>query len=259
VELARCPQIVAFVSAPAPQIGVQGDAVIREQAALSLNGSGVRMIPAKAILPDAVLPDGKSEAAVAARPLALRTASAPEHEIAMRDGDGFSAHETLLKAVMPAANAEQTPQSGSAQSEPAQSEFAEPGLAEPGPGQQYRGQQYIVLTTWEQVDDPAQNARAISDYDTNAAADQQSPAQPGNAQVAHVTITRLVFRVESEAPAAAKNPAGDASNDANNAASAAATATGKTAAASNNSPTPSTYGRQRVAIPVANGWLVFQL
>jgi beta-lactamase regulating signal transducer with metallopeptidase domain len=243
VELARCPQMVAFVTAPAPRVSAQGDAVIRDQAALAMNANGFRMIPAKAILPE-----GRSAVAHLMAVPARRMANTPASEMAMRETASAAPHETLLKAEMPTANAEQS----------AQADAVLPDDNSNG--------QYIVLTTWEQVDAPAQPTREIADYDTDAtnregAATQQNAAQGQNAQKSaasvgtRITVTQLIFKVE---PTSKVNQRGAATSTTNSMGSTGVT-DGTTGATSIKPAAVSTYSGRRVAIPVANGWLVFQL
>jgi beta-lactamase regulating signal transducer with metallopeptidase domain len=239
VELARCPQAVAFVAAPAPQIAgadanpgaVNLDRVAYAPsgaAALAQSESGFHMVQAKAILPAT-----RNQAMNSAQThhAAARPAAALDTEIASRDAAIATPHETLLKAEMPAAATQAARPEQSTQQQP----------------------QYFVLTAVEQVQMIPQNSREIADYDTGGANDQASPAaqqsqnangKPAAAPAPQVTITRLIFRIS---PAGAQ------------ASSTSSTATGANHAPSTKSAPTSHPTQQPAIIPIGNGWLVLQL
>lgn len=251
VELARCPQAVGFVAAPIPQQIAQADAVILDHAAYAPSGAeafaqseaGVHMVPAKAVLSTT-----RNSAAISAL---AQTHRAPEQpaaalatEIASRDTNNGTPHETLLKAEMPEADTQSAKADRGTQSVP-----------------QYTAPQYFVLTAVEQVQTIPQNSREIADYDTGAEDNQASPAaqQPRNAAGTsnaspqpQITITRLILRI---APAAAP-----AASQAGSATSAATGTTSGQAQNSHSKSVPASHSvQQRAVIPFGNCWLVFQL
>jgi beta-lactamase regulating signal transducer with metallopeptidase domain len=188
VELARCPQMVAFVPAAhtatletqvaragsPPQLGDGDRAFV--QPTVARGDSGLRVVDTKAVLP--------AEHSVAQQtPVSLRRAMAPSTEPAIalerqlastRDAP----REELLRAEMPDADA-------SAARQDTDSGFA----GEP---------QYVVLTTWEEVRTSRHHSRQFADYDTGAAAPPQSAdaADPsGRETVTRITVTRMIFAV----------------------------------------------------------------
>ena len=163
VELARCPQVVAFVPA-ARTATIEAQ---RTQATAARGNSRFRAIETKAILPaghdsaaltptssrriptTSVVPDGVSQRQIASASEAPR--------------------EVLTRAEMPNAG-----------SDPA--------------GQP----EYVVLTAWEEVRISHYHHRQISDYDTDANAQPQSAdaANPAGGQtVTRITVTRLILAV----------------------------------------------------------------
>jgi hypothetical protein len=232
VELARCPQAVAFVSAPQAQEMAQADAVNIDRApyvpaALQATAAqGPHLIQTKAILAP---PHNASAPATAAfrrraldRPSVDRPSAAMENEVAANEMSGRAPHETLLKAEMPDAGADQ--------------------LAQSAP-------QYIVLTAWEQVQTAPRESRTMADYDNGAPADQEQATQQANsaaenrrsaADAPQITITRLIFRIDPATPPQAAKT--DSKND-----------------SANSTITNSKSVHQPAVIPFGNGWLVFQL
>jgi hypothetical protein len=239
VEMARCPQMVAFVAAPRPQNlaatemagASRGLYTLANNPGLASSASGYRMIQAKAILPAS-----HSEAT----PLAtVSTHRATQHapvmanpEIASNDRNAGAPHETLLKAEIPSADSAQ-------------------------PVSQDETPQYIVLTAWRQVLIAPQSSRAIADYDAGSVPDQRNGDQNSNE-------SKLDRQNRSAAPQQVANP--------NTAPSAAPTTQimvtrlilriepASTAAGSKITPvTNSSSGQQPAAIPFGNGWLVLQL
>jgi hypothetical protein len=239
VTLARCPQLVAFVAAPKPQELAQADAVYSDRPAytpvlaLAKSASAAHMVDAKAILPSrphAAAPDVTVN--VSASRTAAHPSAAPENEVALRNARLGTPHETMLKAEMPSANSERAAQQNST----AQHLSSAP--------------EYVVFTAYEQVETPPQNSREISDYDTSSAADPQTAGQntaasPGSANAntaptTHITVTRLIFRIDPASTA--KAPA--------------------TAPAPESAAKPTTISKpvhQPAIIPFGYGWLVFQL
>jgi beta-lactamase regulating signal transducer with metallopeptidase domain len=246
VELARCPQAVAFVAASnsqefGPQQMAQDDAVTRDRAlyvpARETAGSaqGFHMVQTKAIFTPV-----RSETALATATLKHQNSVEPiENETAALESTQERApHETLLKAEMPNSGG----QDASAQNANA-AQNAQP--------------QFIVLTAWEQVQTAPQASREIADYDNSAAASadptaRQAGAATDNHQTAaaapQITVTRLIFRIAPASTAqGTENDSGNVSrNDSGN-------DSGK------NSGTNSKSVQQPTVIPFGNGWLVFQL
>jgi len=60
-------------------------------------------------------------------------------------------------------------------------------------------QQWLVLTEWEQVVVPVDNAGLTSDYDTGAtiAKNESAPASPDQRPLSRVTVTQLIFKIPS--------------------------------------------------------------
>lgn len=108
----------------------------------------------------------------------------------------------------------------------AQSDFAQqPGQAQP---EQAQPEQWLVLTTWEQVETSRPDTQPVADYDTgNANAKTDSRTQLGAQTTSRITITRLILRVL---------PAG-----------------------SESVSKPASKSAQPAAVPLGNGWFVFQL
>jgi beta-lactamase regulating signal transducer with metallopeptidase domain len=223
VELARCPQLLAFAVAPQPQELAQTDGVNTDPPvyapvnapALASNSTAYHMVPAVAILPS-TSPTPRSAAAPAAiHRTTQRPATTPDAEIATREAGTGTAHETLLRAEMPSAYAER-----------------------PSP-QDADAPQYFVLTAVERVLTVAQNSREIADYDIDAANDQRwSDRQTANAgskpAAAQIVVTRLIFRIEPAASAAPPGP-------------------------DRKPATDSKPAHQPAVIHFGNGWLVLQL
>ncbi len=240
VELARCPQMVAFVAAPTPQTFSAAETARLDRVtytpanelSLANGASEYRFIQASAIMPSSI-GETVPRRSLSALRRAKSALAASNSEIASNDRPTSAPHETLLKAE-------------AASSDSAQS------------ASQEDAGQYIVLASWQQVSAPPQNSRTIADYDTDAAANQRNlswqnsgtqnsdqpngraPAeQSGNAGPApapipapQIIVTRLVLRIVPVAPAAGTKA---------------------------SQPDDSNSGQQPAAIPFGNGWLVFQL
>ena len=188
VELARCPQMVAFVPAAqtatletqgtragsAPQFG-DGDRAFVEPT-VARGDSGFRSLNTKAILPA-----GHGVAPVA--PASLRRGVTPSVE---PDGarqrlvasTGEMPREVLLRAEMPDADA-------GAAGQDANSGFA----GEP---------HYVVLTAWEEVRTSRRHGGRFADYDAGATSQPQSADaadQTGSETFTQITVTRLILAV----------------------------------------------------------------
>jgi beta-lactamase regulating signal transducer with metallopeptidase domain len=239
VELARCPQAVAFVAAPQTEQLAQADAVNIGGAALvpaglKRNGAGTaHMVQTRAILaPVAIAPasPGLASTSAPARRENDRAVNAPQQQIAANAAR--APYETLLSA-------EDTRLERAAHR--AKHQFASP---EP---------QYIVFTAWERVQTAPQTSRTIADYDNGAA--EQNAAQPQAGSAAddaratqpapQIRVTRLIFRIDPDP--AAQGAQTDSRKD------PGPSDSGNSAGTNSNSV------HQPAFIPFGNGWLVFQL
>jgi beta-lactamase regulating signal transducer with metallopeptidase domain len=229
VELARCPQIVAFVTAQKPDVQTLALApantrtVLADRASFAANASPrltgaateFRAIETKAILPGS---RGVRAPLVSASPRRATGLSAPpaqpagaaEIEIASREANAAPRAELTI-ARLPASQATQATQP-----------------------------EYLVFTAWEVTRTSAWQARAVADYDTGAAAEHQDSASKGRPAsepatqitvMRQITVTRLILAVYPASFAPSTN---------------AAHATGS------NSGRPA-------APPFDDGWLVFEL
>jgi len=179
VELARCPQMVAFV--PAAQTATLKTQAVR-------GDSGFHAVETRAVLPAghdvAVLTSAPSHRAVTKM---VEPDGARERQVA---STGDAPREVLLRAEMPDAGSDSAGQDAS-------SGFA----GEP---------QYVVLTAWEEVQTSPRHHRMISDYDADANAQPQSADagdQSGERMVTRITITRLIFAVYPASSAPGSSPA----------------------------------------------------
>ena len=182
VELARCPQVVAFVTAPQPHpvLLAQLEPAAAPAAYAPQAASGFRAIPAKAILPARSLaPATTGDEPVYHAP--RRPQPAASSEVDSREAAGEPRQqlgEQLIKATIPSASAAAAGQNSD--------------------------QQYIVFTVWEEVRIASQGSRQIADYDTGAPGQPQSGATaptPGSKSATQITVTRLFLAVY---PVAAK-------------------------------------------------------
>jgi beta-lactamase regulating signal transducer with metallopeptidase domain len=167
VELARCPQMVAFV--PAVKTATLETQAVRSD-------SGFRAVETKAVLPAthdvATLTPTSPHRAVTKL---VEPADARQPQVASTSD---TPREVLLRAEMPDADA-------GTEGQDANSGFA----GEP---------QYVVLTAWEEVRTSRRHGGPIADYDTNTAAPPQSAHAgdpPDGQTVMRITVTRFVFAV----------------------------------------------------------------
>jgi beta-lactamase regulating signal transducer with metallopeptidase domain len=172
VELARCPQMVAFVpAAHSATLETQGT-----QTTAARGNSGYRAVETKA-----VLPAGNNVAALtpASSHRAATTSAEPDgarqRQIA---STSESPREVLLRAEMPDADA---------------------GAARQDANHGFAGEaQVVVLTAWEEVRTSRRHSGLISDYDTDANAQPQSADaadSTGGQTVTRITVARVIFAV----------------------------------------------------------------
>lgn len=175
MELARCPQLVAFVPAQNPEVASAqlGDAVLPARPRRTGFGDGVYALPAKAILSEVPAARGMARVKDVA---AAKSAAGGGQRAALSEPRAASP----LSAHLP-----------SRKKRPA----AEDGGDRP---------QTIVLTAWEQVETTTLGPapQNLADYDTQVAAgptEKDAQAAGDNAQksstTSRVTVTRLVFKV----------------------------------------------------------------
>ncbi len=195
VELARCPQLVAFVSPQPASAAIHdeaasqlGDAVYPTNPRRNMLTPGAHILQAKAVMP---APQREKPSTGRAQ---LKTSAVGELRSASSES---GANPRAPRAVDTHRRAE-SPDTDSTQ-------------------------QVVVLTAWEQIETPASNTKAIADYDANstagpapgvadspspsaqtrdsASASPQSSADPGTPNAAkaaparRITVTRLIFRV----------------------------------------------------------------
>jgi hypothetical protein len=165
LELARCPQLIAFVPARSAEMAQAFASLPQTSASLS---QATARLPQTARTADTTVRnaavrrsvglhaavDSQRRAAMSEQAVAT-TEAAGERLVASLEQDSRSPQAVLLKAEMP--GAEQAPQA----------------------------QQWVVLTTWEQVTD----TRVTADYDTGA--DAVTSAQPASRMI----VTRMILRV----------------------------------------------------------------
>jgi beta-lactamase regulating signal transducer with metallopeptidase domain len=187
VELARCPQVVAFVAAQKPDAQTASSAQTQAEPANVARASDVPAreltlergaTPFRAIQTKAFLPARRSTAAplvpALTRRVAAQPSSAAEREIASRETNAEAPRQVLLKAETAAST-----------SSP---------LGE---------QQYIVFAAWEEVRTTSSRSTRVTDYDTSAFGEQAgaSAGQPDSEPATRITITRLVLTVYTVNPA----------------------------------------------------------
>ncbi len=185
VELARCPQMVAFVAAPKP-VAIVAKLVPGPVPDFDMppSVSGFRAIPAKAILPSsALMPAASGDAPRDGREYGATRQS----ELHSNDQAAAGPRKQLIKATMPSASVATSEQELS----------------------QNSGGEYIVFTAWEQVETMQHQSREMADYDTGEAESQPSqPGQQPNAVSAtQFTVTRLILSIDPAGQVASSKPA----------------------------------------------------
>ncbi len=237
VELARCPQMVAFVpdaptaarametaQANLPPADVEGDRVMTQRNA-AYSVPGFRAVETRAILPDRHVAAQAASASLR-RPVKPTNASAPQIASLSTQSENARAaasREALLKAEM-AGNASvnevaQTVSDGEAQ--------------------------LVVFTAWEEVEAAPRHGRLFADHDATGDAQPQSTVSPNQTAnrtqeraATQITVTRLVLLI-------APRPAGSSMQN-SEMGTKATRQKGFTAS-------------QLPALMPENGWLVFQL
>jgi len=195
VELARSPQLVAFVAAPEPDTQAAVLAPPRAEtagvapASYTPNGepgptandavlhrsTQFRATDTKAIVP--ATPKALA-APVAARPRSSDDLLAGVTEES--DAGANVPRAELVKAIIPT-SAETTVQA----------------------------QQFVVLAAWEEVETSGPRTRSIADYDTGADTQQQTgdaTSQPAATSATEITVTRIILLVYQASAATATEP-----------------------------------------------------
>jgi hypothetical protein len=236
VELARCPQVVAFVpvrpaialpEAPQAESAQNVPAALGREAdnAFAGNDSGVRATNVEAILP-----------------------AAPHRTLALGSA--------LPHAAGGSVRAQQRPELASAS--PRQ-QLVKATASGPRAGSGRETPEWVVLTEWR-VQGIPQRAVTVSDYDTGASpAPADSASGPADANRAgQITVTRMILRVYPATQA--QGPSSSAGGpSALRSFSDASQATPDPAAKSASKPASNSFSDQPAAIPFGDGWLVFQL
>jgi beta-lactamase regulating signal transducer with metallopeptidase domain len=179
VELARFPQLVAFVSAQNPEPNVaaaQPPAQLVTAAYTPVRDDSVHRtssgLQAAEVASPRTANRRPSPAAVSAslQPTASKQAAALEWKTSYSEPASRSPRPVMLKAELPS----------------------------PAPAQaQDQDQQWLVITTWEQVQTPNQDAGLTADYETgaNSNATNAPSAQPAGQPAGRIIVTRLIFRI----------------------------------------------------------------
>ncbi len=219
LELARCPQLVAFVPATVPdsthpaesnmQAAQLGDAVYPSMPDRSTLPSGIYALPAKAVMPEREIPKLLINRA---RQQATQTKHAPVGEL-MASSSVPSPISSPLRRK----------QNLNLRSNPADAP------------------QLIVFTTWEQVETSAPASQPTADYDTHPAANTDaseknsadttntSPSKLKDQTMGRIAVTQLIFKVVPRDKVLSRDPQ-----------------TGSKSA-------------QPTAVPIGDGWFLIQL
>jgi beta-lactamase regulating signal transducer with metallopeptidase domain len=193
VELARCPQMVAFVPA-ARTATLETQAAQTTEAAPQGDGDRAFLLPTAArgdsgfhaVETKAILPAGHGDAPAAhaslRRAVALPTEEAGAWERQVASTDAPAPREVLLRAEN--SDADERP-------------------AAPHTSSGFAGHaEYVVLTAWEEVQTSPRNAGIVSDHDTDTTEQPQSgdsenraSRQSDGQRTVRITVTRLIFAV----------------------------------------------------------------
>lgn len=222
-ELARCPQLIAFVPA---------------------RNSEVAQIAARPVLGgyEPLQLAGLQKAAV----VSARRASRAKGTVKMAEANGsFASSGVVQSDAVEREIASAAPEDQSLRAIPLKAEMDGSHVAPMG--RQYEEQEWVVLTAWEQVQTWSANSQVRADYDTSANAGgemnsaansgttatanatRKTNAQPDGQPANRITVTRLIFRVM---------PAG---------------------AVSNSTSISNSKSAQPGVAAMSGGWLVFQL
>jgi beta-lactamase regulating signal transducer with metallopeptidase domain len=180
-ELARCPQLVAFVApahtraiaGPDTETAQLGDAVYPSNPRSAKLPRGLYAVQAKAIMPGVPF----------AKPLASRAPMS--RTSAVGEPRGLSSQPGVRAQNLSAHTAKHAPQTVEAP------------------------QQLIVFTAWEQVETSVPTSQTVADYDTNPTADTSTTSNAASGASAksdtsrslkdqtpnRLTVTRLIFRI----------------------------------------------------------------
>jgi hypothetical protein len=222
VELARSPQLVAFVAAPEPEaqsavlapprtetagIARASDARTDEPGPAATNAVFRPSAQFREIETKAIMPASRNAAVTpaAARPRRSDDSSAGIAETARSDADSAAPRAELVKAVAPTST--EAP---------------------------VQAQEFVVLASWEEVQTSVTRTRAIADYDTDAGAQEQTDdttSQPATTRATKITVTRMILMVYPASSATATQPA----------------------------QTSGFHSHQHATSSFDSGWLVFQL
>lgn len=194
VELARCPQVVAFV---APSQHVQAASLSRtgaaaaDRAPISPN-SALAMTDVRAIEAKAIVAPSSNNATLGALDRSRRSAEpqadAAKTLTATRELSDGAPRAEFVKAVV-----------------------HDPATAQP------QGQEYVVFAAWEQVETAAPQSRTVADYDNGEPAQAQAGAAAGersSSRTAQVTVTRVILLVYSPGAAPVNSASGGATSHA---------------------------------------------
>jgi beta-lactamase regulating signal transducer with metallopeptidase domain len=219
VELARSPQLVAFV-APRPDTQIAALALLQPSESIAPVTAMHASPQVRAINTKAILPPTRNQAAAPAAPASVapdaergdaeRPADAAPTMAASRDTNNGAPRAQFVKAVMP----------DSASAAP-------------------QGREYIVFAAWEQVETASARSRAMADYDSGETPQAQIGAaagEPDSSRAAQVTVTRLILLVYPVGSAPVSSAPG----------ANAAHATGS-------------HSNRQAAPAIENGWPAFQL
>jgi Zn-dependent protease with chaperone function len=268
VELARCPQVVEFVSPPSVAQVPAGQTAPLQTAQLEVAPG----LPAHAT--DLVARDAaayRATSAVAVLPAAAgRRAMHPEAQTNLV----ASAQTSREVNAMRIASGEARQRLVEAQAENGTARFAGRSTAEQ---EAVAPQQWIVLTTWTQVEAPATGAGEVADYDTGAnpdpagqdaarqdAAGAAQPTQYAPTAQGQTTITQLVLRVYPANSTCARGRqmqwGARANSDFTSSDFTSSDFTGSDSTSSNSRGSNSKSDLSRPALlPLDGGWLFIQL
>lgn len=191
LELARSPQLVAFVAAPkpdsqvadlTPQAGVGG---VEEADAVFHPSTNFRA-QFHAIDTRAIVPERRSEEVAPVRKTAHRDGASPDGRPNVANADASTPSAEPVKAVAPTSTTDAA-----------------------------ESQEIVVLTAWEEVSTFSPRTRAVADYEMGASDQEQTDTaagQPAKDQIssnggAQITVTRMILFVYPAGSVAPSQPA----------------------------------------------------